>query len=241
MLTLSELFADPPRPHRGETESSRVPAPENSVLDADAIERLNRGEPVSYGVSLEVGRFIVQNVREDESTMETGCGVSTLVFALAGARHVCVTPREDEVACLRRYARERGVLLERVEFVVADSADALPSAGSDPLDVVLVDGKHAFPWPILDWFYTARRLRNDGLMIVDDRQLPAVAMVERFLASSPGWDRVESPDTETAIFRKAGAHLDEVPWHAQVGLFDEHAPDWPVRSFLRRLRQRLGF
>lgn len=240
MLTLSELFGDPPRAHRGETETSRSLSAEDSVLDPDVLARLNRGEPASYGISREIGRFIARNVPEGGRTVETGCGVSTLVFALAGARHVSVTPRRDEVTSLRSYAGERGVPLDRVEFVVADSADALPAAGGEPVELVLVDGKHAFPWPILDWFYTARRLREDGLMILDDRELPAVAMVVRFLASSREWEGVESPDHETAIFRKATSAIDETPWHAQAGLFEPPTAAELARSFLRLLRRRLG-
>lgn len=239
MLKLNELFENPPRVHRGETESPGVPTAESSVLDEDAIERLRDPEPRCYGISPELGDFLLQTTREGEHTLETGCGISTLIFAMAGAWHVCITPHESEIDALRDYAGDHDLSLDRVEFVLGDSADVLPGSGNDPVELALVDGKHAFPWPIIDWFYSARRVRRGGLIVLDDREIPAVAVVERFLASDERWIRTDSPDPEAAIFRKATGTIGETPWHAQRGFLEPQTVTERLRSFLRRIRDEL--
>lgn len=238
MLTLDELFADPPLVHAGETEGRAPVAPGESVLDAAALERLAEGKPTCYGISRALGGFLSERVAKGNPTLETGTGVSTLVFALAGADHTCVTPNGAEVRRLRAYAGEKGVALETVEFVVEDSADALPARRPEPLEVVLLDGKHAFPWPVLDWFYTARSLREGGLVVLDDRELPAVALVERFLASEPGWERLEAPDDRACVFRKLAGSLDDRPWHAQTGLFRRSRLEDLLRAILDHVGTR---
>lgn len=239
MLKLDLLFEDPPRVHRGETESPGVPAAEDSVLDENALERLSDPEPRCYGISPELASFLLRAVGEGQHTLETGCGISTLVFAMAGAWHVCITPHESEIDALEAYADDHDLSLDRVEFVLGDSAEVLPASGDHPVDLALVDGKHAFPWPIIDWFYSARRVRRGGLVVLDDRELPAVAVVERFLAADERWVRTDSPDPEAAIFRKATGTIEETPWHAQKGLFEPPTVTARIRSLFRRIRDRL--
>jgi hypothetical protein len=56
------------------------------------------------------------------------------------------------------------------------------------LDIVFIDGMHAFPWPILDWYSTADHLKVGGLMIIDHTQLPSVGILSEFLrVDSPRW------------------------------------------------------
>src|SRR4029079_17771583 len=106
---------------------------------------------------------------------------STLVFAALRAQHIAITPNQDEIDRIRNYALHRKIDVKTVEFVCACSDAYLPTCKKSELDVVFIDGKHAFPWPIVDWFYTADLLRKDGLLIIDDLQLRPVSILVEFL------------------------------------------------------------
>ena len=98
---------------------------------------------------------------EGGRTLETGCGISTVLFAMWAAEHVCVVPWPREADACREYLQQHG-LPDHVTFEVGWSDEVLPRLSGPPLDLVLVDGGHGFPAPILDWYYAASRLREGG-------------------------------------------------------------------------------
>jgi hypothetical protein len=67
---------------------------------------------------------------------------------------------------------------------------------------VLVDGAHGFPFPILDWMYTAQHLRVGGRLLVDDAYQPAVNLLVRYLRASEAWKLEVVPGHRTPCFRK---------------------------------------
>ena len=76
------------------------------------------------------------------TTLETGSGASTIVFAAAGTDHTAVTPDAAEEGRVRATCRELGVSSDRVAFEVGFSHDVLPRLSGSPLDLVLLDGAH---------------------------------------------------------------------------------------------------
>src|SRR3989442_10654 len=130
-MNLKELLANPPSPHKD-------PA----------------GQFVSWGVSEELLHFISECVNESSRTLETGCGLSTVLFALAGTRHICITPAEHEVERIKGYCLENNFGTERITFHVDISEKVLPRLECEPLDLVLIDGRHGFPAPFIDFYYT---------------------------------------------------------------------------------------
>lgn len=212
---VEEIFAEQPCLHRGETETTRPIVPEESSLPASEVHRLMARPAVCWGVSREVGLYLFDTVEPEWATLETGAGLTTLVFALRGARHLAVTPNAHEVASIKKYARIKHIAINTVRFVVAASEDYLPRARQAPLDFVLIDGKHAYPWPTLDWFFTAERLRQGGLVMVDDCALPGVAELKDFLDADQGWEAVASFEGKTVVYRKIAASVREVAWHMQ--------------------------
>ena len=71
------------------------------LAKAPAMHPDAAGRPVAMEASVEVLRTIDREVGEGSRTLETGGGLSTLVFAMKGAVHDCVVPFADEVEYIR--------------------------------------------------------------------------------------------------------------------------------------------
>ena len=96
----------------------------------------------------------------------------------------------------------------------------LPRLTGPSLDLVLVDGGHGFPAPIVDWYYAASRLRQGGVVILDDLQLPQVRLgLHEFLAADPRWERVEATQ-KWAAYRRLTDGLLREEWREQAFLGD---------------------
>jgi hypothetical protein len=189
-------------------------------------------------------RFLWDRVGEGAQTLETGCGYSTVAFALAGARHTAVSPFAVEHERIQAWCEDRDVPTDHMVFVAEPSQDALPRLEPTPLDLVLIDGDHAFPLPFVDWFYTAHRLKIGGLCVVDDTQIPTGGILHRFLAAETGRWRLVEQFTTTSVFEKlSDPVLDPSGWIAQP-FCQRHVPlkaESEVVSWLRdkvRLRTR---
>jgi predicted O-methyltransferase YrrM len=78
-------------------------------------------------------------------TLETGTGISTVLFALRGADHISITPISGEVELIKRYCQKHSISLQQVEFIIGRSEDVLPRLDHQYLDMVLIDGGHGFP------------------------------------------------------------------------------------------------
>jgi hypothetical protein len=121
------------------------------------------------------------------ATLETGAGASTIVFAAAGTRHESITPAEDEVERIRQECERLGVSLDLVDFHLGPSEEVLPRLAPRPLDLVLVGGADGFPYPILDWWYLAPRLRVGGHLLVDAAYNPAAGALVEHLRTDAAW------------------------------------------------------
>ena len=93
-------------------------------------------------------------------------------------------------------------------FRIGLSHEVLPRWEPRPLDLVLIDGAHGFPYPILDWWHIAPHVRIGGTVLLDDAYLPAVAAIVDFARSSDAWrvdDAVELPDGAAHEARRRAA------------------------------------
>lgn len=155
-----------------------------------------------WGLAWEALAWIEQNVEAGMRTLETGAGASTMVFAARGAVHDAVTPDAGEEERIRRACTERGIDDSRVTFHIGRSHEVLPTLEPAALDLVLVDGAHGFPYPVLDWWYLAGRVRDGGQMLLDDAYLPAVAAIVDYARGSDAWRLEEPASFRTARLRK---------------------------------------
>jgi len=163
----------------------------------------------------DVLEWLDMHVRPGQRTLETGCGYSTVLFALKGARHTVISPTVEEHERIRGWCEVNEIDVSNLDFKLSRSEELLPVMEPEPLDLVLIDGSHAFPAPIVDWFFTAKRLVVNGYIIVNDTDLKAVRILRDFLEREQGrWDLV-ARFKRTDIFRKVSRDLFVGEWHTQ--------------------------
>ena len=155
--------------------------------------------------------FLESRVKQGMRTIETGAGVSTIAFALKRARHTCIVRDRRVVRRIRRYCASVGLSLSTVRFVVGRSEYALPSLNRFGYDFALIDGRHGFPAPFMDWFYIADRMRRGGVVLVDDTWIWTCDVLVRFLDTNPGWRRCAALPT-SAAFRKERNDAQHAEW-----------------------------
>ena len=143
---------------------------------------------VSFQLSDEVLRFIDEQTRNGgATTLETGAGISTIVFALNGSQHFCITPDPAQAERITAYCSHHDIKITALRFEIGRSEQVLPRLALPRLDLVLIDGRHGFPTPFIDWYYTAEALKCGGLLVVDDVQLWTGHQLRSFLLREREW------------------------------------------------------
>lgn len=168
------------------------------------------GEPVAWFLDTRVLRHLLSELPADARTAETGAGLSTLVFAAAGYEHTAIAPDAELFDRIGEWCDEHAVVRDRLRLVPECSELWLPRGELSGLDLFLVDGRHGFPSPFIDWYFGATALKVGGLMAVDDTQILTGRILADFLAADRHWDDgIEIGRTH--LFRKLdeGVHDDE--------------------------------
>ena len=182
----------------------------------------------------DVLHWLDKNVRRNQRTLETGCGYSTIIFALKGTRHTVISPIFEEHQRIREWCDAHEIDLSNVEFKLGRSEDLLLALKPEPLDLVLIDGWHAFPAPFLDWFFTAKRLVINGYVLVDDTQLKTPRILRDFLEAEQGRWELVTRFKRTDIFRKISLDVFIGDWPTQpYGAKPYISLQGRLRSFIR--------
>jgi hypothetical protein len=208
-MNLEAILADPPRVHGGGTLFK---------LGSAAL------------------RLIDATVTEQSRTLETGAGISTILFALRHTEHTSVVPYAEEADRIRAYCVENGIQIDKLRFEIGRSEEVLPRLAPSGLDLVLIDGRHGFPTPFIDWYYTAEALRIGGLLVVDDTQLWTGEVLKKFLQAEPEWRLEHDFHPQTCVFRKLADGSSSKSWTEQEFLVRKTAH----LARLNRLRSRVG-
>jgi precorrin-6B methylase 2 len=200
----------------------------NLVARASGFHPWDAMAPAALSGILQRGPF--------RSSVETGCGGSTIVLSQASDRHVAfaIEGTDGTIAALRQQSDLRA---ENVTFVEGETKDTLPGYRFEgELDLALLDGPHAYPMPQIEFAYLFPRIRLGGWLLLDDIQIPSVYELFHFLERESSVV-LEEVVVRTAFFRKARV--------------TEHGPDgWALQGINRhtiwryswrdRLRRLLG-
>jgi len=156
----------------------------------------------NWRISRKFLNYLVTVLRPGNRTLEIGCGYSTVVFAGAGTQHIVISPLAEEHESIRKYLDLHQILSSNIQFIKGSSDSVLPNLSLEPLDLVLIDGNHDFPFPILDYHYLFPYLKKGGLLVIDDIHLFPVQILREYLLSEVSlWKNVITIQN-TSIFKK---------------------------------------
>ncbi len=154
-------------------------------------------------------------------TAETGCGLSTIVFSVLADCHTCFTVASGNALQLVQSVPH--LRHTNVNFIIGPSQLTLPRHSfARPLDFVLVDGPHAFPFAQMEYFHFYQRIRRGGMLIVDDIHIPTIRQMYDFLRDDRMWTHLEDVLT-TAFFQRTDEPV-----------FDPHGDGWETQQFNQR-------
>lgn len=177
-----------------------------------------------------------------ERSVETGAGRSTVLLSRLSAHHTVFSV--DDAGSLTAPPRHPEYRAETVTIVEGPTQRTLPGhTFTEPLDLVLLDGPHGYPFPELEYLCLYPHLRPGALLIVDDIHIPTIRHLFDFLREDAmfrplgiaGW---------TSFFRRTDAPTfppTENGWWLQgynAGHFPVPHPRWGVLTPLRAWEAR---
>jgi hypothetical protein len=197
---------------------------------------------VLFKLDNKVLRFVEGEIAERSTTLETGAGISTILFAMKHTAHTSVLPYAGEAERIRTYCREHDIPTDKLDFEIGRSEEVLPRLTLPRLDLVLIDGRHGFPTPFIDWYFTADALSVGGLLVIDDTHLWTGHVLRRFLAEEPEWRLEREFGARAAVFRKVAEGSHSKSWTEQTFMARKTATLQRINRLRRTARQarRLG-
>lgn len=158
-------------------------------------------------VSNRVLRAIVEHYpRPLAHSAETGTGRTTLLFGHLSGDHVVFAKDDTGNGDSLNLVRDSSLLAaDTTRFVVGPTQLTLPQHPfTDPLDLVMIDGPHGFPFPCLEYYYFSPHIRPGGMLIVDDIHIPSLRFMFEFLRKDAMW-RLNDVVDQTAFFARTEA------------------------------------
>jgi FkbM family methyltransferase len=152
-------------------------------------------------------------------TCETGCGSSTVAFSHYAASHIAICDVHDssETADIEYVRTHPEFRPEVVSFVLCAKAESLFAAPvSSKIDVLLLNGSHAYPNPELEYLALGRYLKPQGILALSDIRVPTVKRLFDFLLQDESLRLHQVSDSSAFFTRLSDSALhDARDWRAQ--------------------------
>jgi hypothetical protein len=155
----------------------------------------------------DVLHWLVSVLGDEATTLETGCGATTVAFLAKGSYHTVISPLAKEHERIQAWCGSHGISTERASFILATSEAVLPTMEPTSLEIIFIDGSHCFPIPFIDWYYTANRLKVGGFVVIDDTNIRACGVLRDFLRSEKGRWEPAAEFWRTSVFRKVAERV----------------------------------
>lgn len=155
-------------------------------------------------------------------TVETGCGASTIMFAHYAAQHTayCTDDRAWSNSNVRYAQGFPGFQREHVNWIYGPPQRTIFAQPLEqPVDVLLIDGPHGYPFPELEYFGLYGCLQPGSILIVDDIHIPTINNFYQFLLQDDSF-RPHGLVVTTAYFQRT----DSPP-------FNMEADDWWLQRY----------
>lgn len=159
-------------------------------------------------------------VGQIQHSAETGSGKTTLLFSQLSGDHTVFA-----LDCGGSISRVRNSDLfnpKTVTYIEGPSQMTLPRhVFKDKLQIALIDGPHAYPFPDLEYYYLYPWICHGGLLLIDDINIPTIERMFEIIKADDMFELVEIVES-TAFFRRTAAPL-----------IDPLGDDWQIQGFNR--------
>ena len=190
-------------------------------------------------LSMDVIRALARCPHPIRHSVETGTGRSTLLLSHMSSDHTVFTLGGDSI--LSRVKSSPLLSRDRVTFVEGPSQSTIPRHSfASPLDLVLIDGPHAYPFPELEYYCLYPLLTEGATLVVDDIHIPTIHRLYTFLREDDMFSLERVVDT-TAFFRRtASPTFDPLGdgWSKQV-FNSRRYPLWPPAMRATMIARRI--
>jgi hypothetical protein len=168
----------------------------------------------SYAISNPVLQYIADLPASGWTSVESGCGYSTVVLANTFGTHICVNPDLASNRLVRDFV-ERHAGATGLRHVEQSSDQGLPGlvAEGTRVDLALIDGNHSHPFPLLDFHYMDLMLAPGGRLLIDNTEIEAVQELTGYLEMEAAYD-LERLIGNCAVYRKVRDRA--FGWKSQV-------------------------
>ncbi len=173
-----------------------------------------KGGLISWNSNTNLLRAIERSLSAGMRTLEIGSGYITVMFLNNKCRHTAISPVQAEADRITAYCNALGISTGDFEFHAGQSYDFLPGLPRESFDLILIDGAHRFPFPLVDWFFCAMLLKKHGLIVIDDTDLMSCQLLLRFMMNDDHWEPLDVREN-FGIFQKKGDHNYPLEWQGQ--------------------------
>ena len=143
----------------------------------------------------------VEAIGRIENSVETGSGKTTLLFSQVSKKHI-VFALEGSNRSISAVKDSELFSSDNVTFVEGHTQKTLPRYDfPQKIDMVLIDGPHAYPFPDLEYFYLYPNLKKGGMLLIDDIHIPTIRRMFEIIRSDDMFELIEMID-DMAFFRR---------------------------------------
>jgi predicted O-methyltransferase YrrM len=214
-------------------EALEVRVSEDRITDQIAREQRGKSGHGAGMLNYKTLRVLEQLVGASaEQTAETGCGRSTILFSNLSQRHqvFCLDDSADERSSVAFFRNSALTNQTRVATNFGPTQLVLPAFEHNGLyDCVLIDGPHGYPFPDLEYFHFYPRIREGGILAIDDVNIPSIGRMVDIISEDEMWE-VVAVSGVTAFLRRTHA-----PTTSPVG------DEWWAQGYNRRRTNVLDF
>lgn len=160
------------------------------------------------------------------SSAETGSGLTTLLFSHISQNHkVFAVDDGQSISSVRSSSLFK---VANVEFIEKPTQLSLPRYEfKDKFDAVLIDGPHGYPFPDMEYYYFYPHIKEGGILIIDDINIPTIHNLFRFLKDEDMFEFIEL-EGYTAFFKRTAAPL-----------FDPYGDGWVLQKYNKKRVPRI--
>jgi len=227
VTVLAQLEQDKPLFHYVDEEGSRRTALTGVTIPAGDY---------NGSIGPKAMRWIANHVTREMTTIETGAGYSTVLFAALAKQHYCCTASQREADKILAYLERIGASGKNISFLIGSSDKTLPKLASDTLiDFAYIDGCHGYPFPALDWHYIDKHLRVGGVIGMDNVELRPVREHCEFLEENGTYRLIEAVNDGYFVRFYEKLSDDKCEWIDQPYSRAKQDPcDWKLVTRIKR-------